>query len=111
MGGPRRTVGRRTIGNASLALALTIAFLIPAICAAQMRTATTSVAITVERHAAILIPADAAGLARVSTGSDEPPSPVAIGNASPTLITVPDSRSFSPISSARTRVAVTVFEP
>ncbi|HEY6050129.1 MAG TPA: hypothetical protein VIZ58_02705 [Thermoanaerobaculia bacterium] len=106
---PRRRLCRRTIGNAALGIAF--GFLISAVSAGQTRTAATSIGITVERHAAILLPADAAGFARLSTATETIERPVAIGNASPTLITVPDLRSFSPVSSARPRVAVTVFEP
>ena len=77
----------------------------------QTRTATASIGITVQRHSAILLPADASGVARLSTGAERFEGPAAAGNATPTLITVDDSRSLSPVSSARAHVAVTVFEP
>ena len=79
---------------------------------AEARTATTTVGITVERHAAILLPADEAGIARASraAGNDRP-SVSAAGNGTPAVFVKPDSRPMAPVSAARERVAVTVFEP
>jgi len=103
----------RTLRRGTLALVLVLAFgslFSAATAAAQTRTATTSIGIKVERHAAILLPADAPSFARLSTGAERSDGPAAIGNATP-LITVDDSRSPSPVSSSRPHVVVTVFEP
>ena len=96
-----------------LPYALAFAFLLAGAAAAQTRTATTSIGITVERHSAILLTAGGPELARLSSRREPAEAAAAIGNASPTLITVEDSaaRSVAPASSAKARVAVTVFEP
>ncbi|HYK42250.1 MAG TPA: hypothetical protein VE007_07655 [Thermoanaerobaculia bacterium] len=78
---------------------------------AQNRTAATTIGITVERHSAVLLPADSSGIARLSTRPETAEGPAAIGNGSPALITVEDSRPLAPVSSGRARVAITVFEP
>jgi hypothetical protein len=105
-----RTRRRGTIGKLGLALAFGSVFS-AATAAAQTKTATTSIGIKVERHAAIFLPADASGFARLSTGAERSDGPAAIGNATPALITFDDSRSLSSVSSSRAHVAVTVFEP
>jgi hypothetical protein len=104
-----RTLRRGTTGK--LGLVLAFGSLFSAVAAGQTRTATTTIGIKVERHSAILLPGDSAGFARLSTGAERSEGPAAIGNASPTVITVDDSRSLSPVSSSRAHVAVTVFEP
>jgi hypothetical protein len=109
-----RTLRRGTLGKLGLVLVLVFAFgslFSAATAAAQTKTGTTSIGIKVERHAAILLPADASSFARLSTGAERSEGPAAIGNAAPTLITVDDSRSLSSVSSSRAHVAVTVFEP
>jgi len=79
---------------------------------AGTRTAITTIGITVERHAAILLVAGG-GLARAaqSPHGTEAESFSAVGNASPTVIVSHDARPMTPVSASRTRVAVTVFEP
>jgi hypothetical protein len=106
-----RTLRRGTIGKLALVLMVAVGSLFSAFAPGQTRTATTSIGITVQRHAAILLPADSSGVVRLSTGADRSEGPAAVGNAAPTLITADDSRSLSPVSSSRAHVAVTVFEP
>jgi hypothetical protein len=91
--------------------ALAFASLLSGFAGAQTRTGTTTLGITVERHLAILLPADASGVVRLSARLETVEGPAALGNASPALITVEDSRSIAPASSGKARVAVTVFEP
>jgi hypothetical protein len=99
------------VGTLALVLMVSFGSLISTLASGQTRTATTSIGITVQRHSAILLPADSSGVARVSAGAERSEGPAAVGNATPTLITVDDSRSLAPVSSARAHVAVTVFEP
>ena len=99
----------RRIGTAGWALSL--ALLHSGFAGAETRTGTTTLGITVERHSAILLPADASPVVRLSARLEAAQGPAAAGNASPTLIIVEDSRSIAPASTGKARVAVTVFEP
>jgi len=104
------TTGRKT--GARLALLFALPSLIPARASAQIRTATTTLGVTVERHAAILLPADREELAKVArTGGNVSDSAAARGNGSPTLITIVETSPTARVSASRARVALTVFEP
>ena len=79
---------------------------------AETRIATTTIGITVERHAAILLAAgDQLARAARSTRGTERESFSAVGNASPAVIVSHDARPMTAVSTSQTRVAVTVFEP
>ena len=105
------TTGRKT--GARLALVFVLPSLIPARTSAQIRTATTTLAVKVERHGAIVVPADGEALARTALtgGNASEVSAAARGNGSPKLITIVETTSTAPVSASRARVAVTVFEP
>jgi len=105
------TTCRKT--GARLALVFAVPSLIPARASAQIRTATTTLAVKVERHGAIVLPADGEALARTALtgGNSSEVSAAARGNGSPRLITILETTSTAPVSASRARVAVTVFEP
>ena len=104
-------MGRKT--GARLALVLALPSLVPSAVSAQIRTATTTLGVKVERHGAIVLPADGEAFAKTSrtNGNGSDFSAAARGNGRPTLITIVETSSTAPVSGSRPRVAVTVFEP
>lgn len=74
--------------------------------------ATTAVEVRVERHAGVFVSGDASGVVPLSLRSGSMPPPVAaVGNGAPELTVVREEGTLSRVSSARARIAVTVFEP
>lgn len=109
----RALLSSRSMDKARFGRALVIALfsLISLKAFAETRTATTTIGITVERHAAILLAGgDELARARAARGSERE-SFSAVGNASPAVIVTHDARPMTAVSTSPTRVAVTVFEP
>lgn len=82
---------------------------------ATSRSATTTVAVRVERHVGLVLPTSSNGLAYASLGSDpQPNGPTAFGNGSSRILVFrPSGAALRPAAkqSSPDRVELTVFEP